>query len=104
MVFHVIDSPDIVLSSKQRKYVTLEYGFILIPLYILLSFPVFFNLSFEPKSMHLVFLQQGEYLIFSLQTIHINWRSPYLIDVQLYEGFYVGMLDRNRLHIKTNRN
>ena len=77
MVFNVIDSSDIVLSSKQRKYITLEYRFILIPLYILLSFPAFFNLSFEPKSMHFVFIQQGEYLIFCLQTIHINWRSPY---------------------------
>ena len=54
MVFNVIDSPDIVSSSKQPKYVTLEYCFISIPLYIILSFPTFSNLSFEPKSMHFV--------------------------------------------------
>ena len=41
-------------------------------------------------------LHQGEYLIYCLKTIHLNWISPYLIDV--------GMLDRNRLHIKTNWN
>ena len=55
MVFNAIDSPDIVSSSKQPKYVTLEYCFISIPLYIILSFPAFFNLSFEPKSIHFVF-------------------------------------------------
>ena len=52
MVFNAIDSPDIVSSSKQSEYVTLEYCFISIPLYIILSFPAFFKLSFELKSMH----------------------------------------------------
>ena len=55
MVFNAIDSPDIVSSIKQPRYVTLEYCFILIPLYIILSSPVFFNLSFEPESIHFVF-------------------------------------------------
>ena len=55
MVFNAIDSPDIVSSSKQPRYVTLEYWFISIPLYIILRFPASFNLSFEPKSMHFVF-------------------------------------------------
>ena len=104
MVFNAIDSPDIVSSSKQPKYVTLEYCFISVPLYIILSFPVFSNLSFEPKSMHFVFSSPDEYLIYCRQTIHISWRSLYLIDVQLYEHVYAGMLDRNRPHIKTNRN
>ena len=49
-------------------------------------------------------LHQGEYLIYCLKTIHLNWISPYLIDAQLYEYLCVEMLDRNRLHIKTNRN
>ena len=43
MVFNAIDSPDIVWSGEQPKYVTLEYYFISIPLYIILSFPAFFN-------------------------------------------------------------
>ena len=53
-VFNAIDSPDIVSSSKQPKFVTLEYCFILIPFYIILSFLAFFNLYFDPKSMHFV--------------------------------------------------
>ena len=53
--FNAIDSPNIVLSSKQPKYVTLKYCFISIPLSIILSFPGFFNLTFEPKSIHFVF-------------------------------------------------
>ena len=55
MVFNAIDSPDIVSSSKHPRYVTSEYCFISIPLYIILGFPAFFNLSFESESMHFVF-------------------------------------------------
>ena len=83
MVFNATDSPDIDSSSKQPKYVTLEYYFISILLNITLSFPAFFNFCFEPKSMHLSCLHKDKYLIYCLQTIHINRRNPYLIDVQL---------------------
>ena len=51
-VFNGTDSPGIVSSSKQRKYVTLEYCFISIPLYIILSTPSFFNFCCKRKSMH----------------------------------------------------
>ena len=43
MVFNAIDSPDIVPSSSQPKYVVLEYCFISILLYVILSFPAYFN-------------------------------------------------------------
>ena len=102
-LFNVIDSPDIVLSSKQPKYVTLEYCLISIPFYIILSFPAFFNLTCKPKSMHLV-LSSPRSILNLLPTNYSHWQSPYLIDVQLYEHIYVGMLDRNHLHIKANRN
>ena len=91
--------------DMQPNHVTLEYCSISVPLYIILSLPVFFNLSFMyVKVCILSSLHKDEYLIYCQQTIHINWQSPYLIDVQLYEHLYVGMLDRNRLHIKTNWN
>ena len=81
-VFNAIDSPDIVSSSKQPKYVTLEYCFILIPLYIILSFLAFFNLSFDPKSMHFV-LSSTRWILNLLSTNHshklakslFNWCS-----------------------------
>ena len=53
-VFNAIDSPGIVSSSKQQKYATLEYCFISIPLYIILSTPSFFNFCCKTKSMHFV--------------------------------------------------
>ena len=53
MVFINVDSQDIVSSIKQPKYVTLEYRFLSVPLYIVLSFPVLtFNFSIEPESIH----------------------------------------------------
>ena len=52
--FFFFESQDTASSSKQPEYVILEYCFILIPLYIILRFPAFFNLSFTPKSMHFV--------------------------------------------------
>ena len=45
MVFNVIDSPGIVSSSKQPKYVTLEYYFTSVPLYIILRFLALFMYS-----------------------------------------------------------
>ena len=42
MVFDAIDSPGIVSSSKQPKYVTLEYYFTSVPLYIILRFLALF--------------------------------------------------------------
>ena len=69
MVFNAIDSPDVVSSSKQPKYVTLEYCFISIPLRIILSFPAFFNLSFEPRSMHFV-LSSPRWILNLLSTNH----------------------------------
>ena len=104
MVFNAIDSPDIISCSKQPKYVTLEYYFILIPLCIISSFPVFLNFCFERKSMHFVFSYLDEYFIYCLQNIHINWHRSYLFNVQLHEHLHVGMLNQNCQHIKTNRN
>ena len=54
VVFNVVDSTDIVSSSKQTKYVTLDYCFISIPLYIILSLTAFFDHCFEAKSVHFV--------------------------------------------------
>ena len=104
MVFNAIESPDIVLSSKQPKCVTLEYCFSSVSLYIILSFTAFFNFASNLKISILSCLHQDKYVIYCLRTIDINQRSPYLIDVQLYEHLYVGMLSLNRLRIKTNRN
>ena len=67
LVFNAIDFPDIVSSSKQPRYVTLEYCFISILLYIILSFPVFFNLSFKLKSMRFV-LSSPRWLVNLLST------------------------------------
>ena len=80
MVFNAIDSPDIVSSSKQPKYV--EYCFISIPLCIIWNFPAFFNLSFEPRSMHFV-LSSPKWILNLLSTNHshklaktlFNWCS-----------------------------
>ena len=49
MAFNAIDSPDIPSCSKQPKYVTLEYCFISIPLYIILGFPTSFNFCLEKR-------------------------------------------------------
>ena len=103
MVFNAIDSPDIVSSSKQPKYDTLEYCFISISLYIILSFPAFFNLCFEPKNMDFV-LSSPRWMLNLLSMYHSHKLVKFLINVQLYEHLYVGMLNQNRLHIKTNRN
>ena len=82
MVFNAIDSPDIVSSSKQPKYVTLEYCFISIPLYIILNLPAFVKLNFEPKSMSFVF-SSPRWILSLLFTNHshklpksfLNWCS-----------------------------
>ena len=54
VVFNVGDSPDIASSSKQPKYVTLDYCFISVPLHIILSFPAFIDFCFEANSMYFV--------------------------------------------------
>ena len=54
MAFNAADSPGIVSCRKQPKYVTLDYYFISIPLYIISSFPAFSNFYFKSKSMHFV--------------------------------------------------
>ena len=82
MVFHAIDSPDIVSLSKQPKYVALDYWFISVSLYFMLRFPAFFNWSFEPKGMHFV-LSSPRWLLYLLSTNHsyklakslFNWCS-----------------------------
>ena len=100
IVFNAVDSLDNVLSSKQPKYLTLDYSIISIPLYIKLSFQLFLIYPSNLKVCILLCVHQYEYLIYCLQTIHINLQISYLIDVQLYEHIYAGMLDRNRPHIK----
>ena len=83
MVFNAIDSPDTVSSSKQPKYVILDYCFISIPLCIILSFPVLFNfICVKPKSMHFVLSSPRWILnLFSLNHSHklakplFNWCS-----------------------------
>ena len=101
LVFNAIDFPDIVSSSKQPRYVTLEYCFISIPLDIILSFPAFFNLSFEPKSMHFVF-SSPRWILNLLSTNHSHKLAKSLFNWCSIVN--IGMLARNRPHIKTNRN
>ena len=74
------------------------------------AFQLFLSYASNRKVCSLPCLHQDKYLISCLQNflptkfLLINWRNPYLIDVQLYGHLYVGMLSRNRLHIKTNQN
>ena len=86
MVFNAIDFPDIVLSSKQLKHVTLEYCFISISLFIKLSFPAPFNLCFKPKSMYFA-LSSPRQIIKLLSTNH-SQKLARLINVQLYKHLY----------------
>ena len=104
IVSNVIDSPEIVSSSKQSKYVTLEDCFISIPWYIILSFPAFLTFASNRKVCILSCLHQDEYLIYYLRTIHTSWRNTCLTDVRLYEHLHIGMLSLNRRYVKANRN
>ena len=55
IVFNAIDSPDIVPFTKQPRHVTLEYCFISISLYTLISFPDFIPFCVKLKSIRSVF-------------------------------------------------
>ena len=54
ITFSATDSPDIVLSNIQPKYVTFECCFICIFLYLIFSFGTLFILRLEAKSIDLV--------------------------------------------------
>ena len=69
ITFRAIDSPDIVSSNIQPKYVTFECCFICIFLYLIFSFGTLFILRLEAKSIDLV-LSSPKWMLSLLSTNH----------------------------------